>query len=134
MVLFALLIGVVLIVAAIRNSHSTLFTAIATDVPQFVVWGAAIVAVGAVGFIPGMKPVSRGLLALILVVLILQNYKSMIKGFENAWQHPPEANPTGAVVDNSKAGPGIAGSPSIGDLFRIYQSAGVDGGFGAGHG
>ena len=89
MIFFALIIGVVLIVAAIRNSQGALFAALGQDVPAFVVWAAAIFALGAIGFIPNLRPVSRGLLALVLVVLVIRNYKQILSGFQNAWQHPP---------------------------------------------
>jgi hypothetical protein len=104
MIFVALLIGAVLIVAAVRNSQGALFAALKQDVPAFVVWAAAIFAIGAIGFVPGLKPVSRGLLILVVTVLILRNYKQILQGFDSAWQKPPEAAPT----DNSKS----AGAPS----------------------
>lgn len=88
MPLFALIIGVILIVAAVRNSQGALFKAIGQDAPSFLVWAAAILAIGAVGFIPGLKPVSRLLLALIVVVLFVNNYKQAVQGFQNAWTQP----------------------------------------------
>lgn len=90
MTFFALIIGIALIVAAMRNSQDALFSAIGTDVPNFIVWAAAIFALGAIGFVPGLKPVSRALLALVITVLIVTNYKKIIAGFENLWQHPPK--------------------------------------------
>lgn len=130
MVLVALFVGVVLIVAAYRNSQNDLATALASDVPQFVVWAAAIVAIGSIGFVPGLKPVSRGILALVIVVLILQNYKAILSGFQNAWQHPPQSN---AVVDNSKGGTGIIGNVNtISNLIQnAYGSVDGSGGFGS---
>lgn len=80
MPLIALIIGVVLIAAAIRNTQGTLFSALSEDVPAFMVWGAAIFAVGAIGWIPGISPVSRGLLALVIVVLVMNNYQRIIEG------------------------------------------------------
>lgn len=81
MILVALIIGVILVVAAIRNSQGALFNALGQDVPGFVVWAAALFAVGAVGFIPGLKPVSRGLMALVLIVIVLNNYQAILNGF-----------------------------------------------------
>lgn len=104
MIIIALLIGVILIVAAIRNSQDALFKALATDVPEFVVWAAAIFAVGAIGFIPGLKPISRGLLALIIIVIVLHNYKNILAGFTNAWQSPPPAS--SAVSDGATSAAG----------------------------
>ncbi len=95
MIFVLLLLGLILIVAAIRNTQGTLFTALGADVPAFFVWGAAILALGAIGFIPGLKPVSRGLLALVLVVLVLHNYQGIISGFQNAGTIP--ATPSGGT-------------------------------------
>jgi hypothetical protein len=123
MIFFALIIGVILIVAAVRNSQGSLFSALGQDVPAFVVWASAIFALGALGFVPGLKPVSRGLLALVLVVLILRNYKQILSGFNNAYQNPPAYAPgkadsaatpapaTGAAVSNT------SGAQSLLDLF-----------------
>jgi hypothetical protein len=83
-ILVALMIGIILVVAAIRNSQASLFSALATDVPQFVVWAAALLALGMIGFIPGLKPISRGLLALVIVVIVLRNYSGIISGFQAA--------------------------------------------------
>lgn len=82
MILIALLIGAILIVAAIRGSQGALFSALGEDMPGFVIWGAALFAVGAAGWIPGLKPVSRGLLALVIVVIVLNNYQAILDGFK----------------------------------------------------
>lgn len=104
MILVALFIGAILVVAAIRNSQGALFTALYNDVPAFVVWAAAIFAIGAVGFIPGLKPVSRGLLALVILVIVLNNYQNIIKGFQDAWQNPTKAGTTANSGSNSSSG------------------------------
>jgi len=88
MTLILLIVGAVLVVAAIRNSQGALFSALQTDVPGFVVWAAAILALGALGFVPGLKPVSRGLLALVLVVIVLKNAKGVLADFQGLWQNP----------------------------------------------
>jgi hypothetical protein len=88
MILVALVIGAIVVIAAIRNSHRALGAALMQDVPAFMVWGAAIVAVGAIGFIRPMQPVSRALMALVITVIILRNYKGIIGGFQSAWQTP----------------------------------------------
>jgi hypothetical protein len=89
--LIALFLGIVFIVAAVRNSQGALFTALETDVPKFVIWGAAIIAVGAIGAIPGLKGPSRLLLALVITVIIVNNYQKLIIGFQSAWTNPPAA-------------------------------------------
>lgn len=82
MILLALFLGVVLIASAIRGNYADLFAALSQDVPGFVVWGAALFAVGVIGFIPGLKPVSRGLMALVIVVIVLNNYQKILDGFK----------------------------------------------------
>jgi Flp pilus assembly pilin Flp len=89
--LIALFLGIILIVAAVRNSQGALFSALGTDVPKFVIWGAAIIAVGMIGAIPGLKTPSRLLLGLVVTVLIVNNYQKLISGFQSAWQSPPKA-------------------------------------------
>jgi len=91
LILVVLGIGIILLVAAIRNTYGSLFAALGIDVPHFVTWGAAIVALGAIGFIPGLKPVSRGLLALVIVVLVFQNYTNILKGFQSVATAPKAA-------------------------------------------
>jgi len=127
MVLVLLAIGAILIVAAFRNSQGSLFAALYQDIPAFVTWAAAIFAIGAVGFIPGLKPISRGLLALILVVIVLRNYKQILAGFENTWSNPTPAAPAGGnITDKADASAfGIApGDPhAILDLGSDFASA-----------
>lgn len=82
MAFLAILIGVILIVAALRDTQGELFSALLADVPAFGVWAAAIFALSLVGFVPGLKPVSRGLLALVILVIVLRNYQNIITSFK----------------------------------------------------
>jgi hypothetical protein len=102
MIILALLVGVLLIVSAIRGTQGTLFSALAEDVPGFAIWGAALVAVGAVGFIPGLKPVSRGLMALVIVVIVLNNYQSILDGFKSGLE--TVAHGTGTTKEAAPGG------------------------------
>jgi hypothetical protein len=99
-----ILIGAVLIVAAYRNTYGQLATALETDVPAFATWGLAIVAVGALGWIPGMRQVSRWLLALVLVVIVLRNYQALLNGVAGLKSTPAASaaapSPASAYVAN----------------------------------
>lgn len=90
MILFLVLIAAVLIVAAIRDTQGDFFAAIREDVAAFGTWGAALIAIGLLGFIPGVKPVSRALLGLVIVVLFVNNYQAIVSGFSKAWSGPDE--------------------------------------------
>lgn len=86
MILILVFIAIVLIVAAFRDKQGELFSALGTDVPAFGTWAAAIIVIGLIGFIPGFRTVSRGLLALVIVVLVINNYQGVLTGFNHAWQ------------------------------------------------
>lgn len=72
---FALLIiGITLVVAAVRNTQNTLITLLQTDFTganNFWYWIVALLAVGAIGYVPKLKPLSDGLIVIILLALIL---------------------------------------------------------------
>ena len=103
----ALVIGSILVVAAIRDNHGTLFAALAVDIPAYVTWGAAILAIGAIGFVPNLKPVSRALMTLILIVLILNNYQSILSDFTKVSK--PGSDASGSTSGNG-SGDGKRGS------------------------
>lgn len=128
MILVILLIGVVVIVAAVRNSQAALGAALLVDVPAFVTWAAAIFAVGAIGWIPHLKPVSRALLALLLTVLVVRNYQAILAGFERAWQSPPApaAAPASGGSGGSSGG-GLSFDP--GQFLAAYETASQIGAF-----
>lgn len=72
---FVLLIaGTVLLVAAVRNTQDNLFSLIKGDFTgpnNFIFWFIAILAIGAVGYIPKAKPISTAFLVLVVLVLVL---------------------------------------------------------------
>jgi hypothetical protein len=105
MIIVALLIGLILIAAAIRGTQGALFSALGTDLPAYVVWAAALVAVGSLGFVPGLKGPSRALLALVIVVLILNNYQAILAGFAAV------SSPTSGTAAGNAAPAGAASPP-----------------------
>src|ERR1700744_1855791 len=104
--------GIIIIVAAVRNTYKQLGTALATDVPGFTVWAAAVFAVAAIGWIPGMKSVSRGLMTLVLLVLVLSNYSNIVAGFTNAWQTPASPANSGGSTSTTTGNQGLVGGSS----------------------
>jgi len=72
---FALLIiGITLVVASVRNTQDTLIGLLAADFTgpaNFWYWIIALLAVGAIGYVPKLKPLSDGLIVIILLALIL---------------------------------------------------------------
>lgn len=77
---FALLIvGIVLVISAVRNTQDDLFTLVKGDFQGdgtsrgFLVWMLAIAIIGVIGYIEELRPLSRAFLTLIIVVLFLKN-------------------------------------------------------------
>jgi hypothetical protein len=72
---FALIIvGAAFLVAGVRNKQDDLFRLVRNDFTgpnNFIFWVISILAIGAVGYIPKLKPISDGFLALVILVLIL---------------------------------------------------------------
>lgn len=67
--------GAVLVAAAVRGTQGQLFTLIRGDFSgpnNFIYWVVSILMVGALGYVPKLKPISDGFLVLIIVVLFLR--------------------------------------------------------------
>lgn len=117
-----LIIASVLLVAAVRNTHGQLLSAIKTDVPAFAIWAAAIFGVGVIGFVPGLKPVSRGLLALLIVVIVLTNYQKLLGAFTGVAfgaQAQAQAGGSGGTMINASGG-----GPDPGMVDRLLSLVG----------
>ena len=137
MVFVLLLIGVVLISVAYKGTQHDLFAELAKDIPNFGIMAAAIVALGIVGFIPGLKPISRGLLGLVILVIVFNNYDKVIPGFKNTFVSlgGPKSNTqtsnSSAIKSNGSgfAIPGLESFPGLGDAVNsAIGSVGFGGG------
>lgn len=122
MIVGLIIVALLLIVTAFNNSFDGLTTALEQDIPQYAIWGLAIAAIVAIGYIPGMQKPSRWLLLLVVVVLVLTQYQNVINGFSQfASSTTPSgsgaAEPTSQYVQSQGANPTptqqeIAGMPS----------------------
>jgi hypothetical protein len=82
MAFIAVLIGAVLIVAAFNGTHQTLAKQLEADIPGYFKWGLAVVAVLALGYVPGLRTPSRWLIGLVVLVVVLTNYQNIIDGIK----------------------------------------------------
>jgi uncharacterized membrane protein YgcG len=73
---FALLIvGLLLVVSAVRNTYGQLFQLVSNEFSgpgNFIYWIVAILIIGAVGYVQKLKPLSDGFLVLVILVLVLK--------------------------------------------------------------
>lgn len=73
-------VGIVLVIAGIRNriiagdpSLVSLLKQDFTGTDPFWKWFAAIFLIGAIGYIPNLRPVSRAFMALVIIVFLINN-------------------------------------------------------------
>ena len=69
-----ILIGLLLTIAGVRGKHNELFALVQGDFTgqnSFVYWLAAIAIIGGIGYVPALKGLSNAFMALVLIVLVL---------------------------------------------------------------
>jgi hypothetical protein len=123
-----LLIGAVLIVVALNNTHAQLATQLESDVPGFFRWGAAIVALLALGYIPGLRTPSRWLLALVVVAVVVKTsvgtqILAQIANFAKSPGAVTPAAPASGSTASAPSGGGFSGG-SISDFLSASGGSG----------
>jgi hypothetical protein len=123
---FALLIiGTVLVVAAVKNTQSDLVGLLKKDLSgpnNFIYWIVAILIIGAIGYIPKLKGLSTGFLGLVLLVLFLAKgdpskasggfFEKFTQGIGSATA-TAAATPAAVAATNTIIGPGTTANPPV---------------------
>jgi hypothetical protein len=107
-----LILGALLVIVAFNNSFSALATELEQDIPGYFKWAAAIAAILALGYIPGMRTPSRYLLGLVLLVILLTNYQQIYAGFTAFASSGGATSGVGAAVPNPTASYVAANAPA----------------------
>lgn len=102
-----LVIGALLVVVAVRGTYANLGTMLVNDFTGasvgkgFLVWVAAIAAIGALGWIPGLRTPSRLLLAMVILAIFISNsgvfaqaQKAVSGGIPSVTVSTAQASPT----------------------------------------
>ena len=87
MALSLIVIGLLLVVAAVQDTQGTLFATVKEDFTgpnNFVQWIVALFLVGAIGYIPKLKGFSLALLALVLLAIFLRNGTGFFSQLQSA--------------------------------------------------
>ena len=125
-----ILVGTVLALSAYNNTLDQLSTALEQDLPGYAKWAAAIGGIVVLGWIPGMRDLSRMLLALVLVVIVVRNYQNVLASFQGLTQpvQPAQAaaTPVQTYAQETQAISGLGSSSAVSSIGQ-----GI-GGFGAG--
>ncbi len=127
MPLLFFIVGATLLVSTVRGSQNVLFQLLAADVPAVTEQVGAIVLIGMLGYLPGMQTPARALLALVIIVVLLdeQGAWAAIQQTLSAAQSGQEPSiPTAqavTVVSPPVTAPAQSGSssPSGGGLSQI---------------
>jgi hypothetical protein len=102
-----LILGAVLFISAIRNTQGNLFTLLGGDFTgsnNFIFWVVSILAIGALGYIPKLKPLSAAFLALVIIVLFLTKGVGFFSQLTAGIGSTTSATPGGSGVATSALG------------------------------
>jgi hypothetical protein len=127
------LFGIILVVSGVRGrvtqgnpSLVSLIQADFTGSDPFWKWMLAILLIGAVGYIPNLRPISRAFMALVIIVFLLSNqglFTQLQAVFKNT---STNTVPTSSPLPNTTAlsGTGTSLMPT-GDVQGILNTAGL---------
>jgi len=119
---FALvIIGLVLLVASVRNTQSQLFTMVQGDFTgpnNFVYWFLAMIIIGSIGYVPKLKAFSNAMLGLVIVVLFLKKGTGFFAQFQQA------ISTTQIASALSSSGITNVGAASTGSLLSAFGASG----------
>ena len=96
-----LALGILFFIVSLQGTQGSLFTLLKSEfvgTNSFVVWAAAFVIIGLLGYIKPIRPITHAFLVLLLLVLVLTNGKGFFSQFNSALRSPvaPPA-PTGTT-------------------------------------
>lgn len=101
-----IIIGLMLLVSGVRNTQTDLYTLVKGDFTgdnNFIFWTLSILAIGAVGYAPRLKPVANAFLVLVIVVLFLSN-KGFFANFNRQIGLTENDSKTSAASGTTKSG------------------------------
>jgi hypothetical protein len=123
-----ILVGITLALVAYNNTQDQLASSLEQDLPGFLKWGAAVVAIVGLGYIPGFNRFSRLLLGLVILVIVLKNYSAILQSFEGL--SSTAAGQAQQAVSATPTTPEAAYAAAIDPSAGFAASA--SGGFGSG--
>lgn len=82
-----LIVGTLCVFAGVRNQASTLLTLVKSDLTgsdNYIYWMLSILVLGSLGYVQTLRPVSRMMLALVIVCMILKRGNGFFSQFGTA--------------------------------------------------
>lgn len=127
MIFGLILLGLLLMDTAIKGTQHELGQQLQSDLigaNGFIVWIFAILAIGAIGYIPGLKTASNYLLALLLTVVVIRN-GGVFQQFQTALQQASQSGPAPSIAPKPTS-LDSSGSSSSGGSSSSSSSGGGD--------
>lgn len=121
MAFMVLIIGVIVLIVAIRGTYGDLAAYLIADIPGYMRWALAIVAICSLGYAPKMQTFSRGLLALVGIVILLTQWNNMAAGLANFRAAVAGETGQGAVAPDTTSGSAI--QPIQNTNYQLAQAA-----------
>jgi hypothetical protein len=110
-----LLVGILFFVVALQGTQGSLFSLLKSEfvgTNSFVVWAAAFVIIGLLGYIRPIRPITHAFLVLMLLVLILTNGKGFFSQFNAALRSPvAPASAASSTSSSASSSPGAIAAP-----------------------
>jgi hypothetical protein len=122
-----LIVGLGFLVVAVRGTQKDAFALLQSEFSgpnSFVRWALAIFILGALGYIPVIKPVTRALLVLVLLVIILTNGKGLFAQFNTQVRNPVAPSSATTSGTSSASVSGLAALPALAALPPLQSQAG----------
>jgi len=117
-----LIIGITLLVAGVQNTQADLFTLLKKDFSAFLMWFIAIFLIGALGYIPKLKPLSTAFMGLVILVLFLSKGTGFFAQFTSAL-NSAQAAPASPPAASGQSG--LGSLPSLPSLGSLLTNSGV---------
>jgi len=111
-----LIIGLILIISAVRGTTKTVFALFESDGQAFISWFLIIIILGVVGISKTLRPVSNSFLVLVLVVFTLKNSGGIFSSFKQL----TVATPSSADATPTSAATNPAVSPALTQALQQY--------------
>jgi hypothetical protein len=99
--------GIVLITVAVRGTHQEFYQLVKGDFigpNNFIYWVIAIAVIGAIGYVPRLKPISDGFLILVILALFLNDKRGFFKMFEDQIAQTQHGSSTSGVSVGASRG------------------------------
>lgn len=135
MPIFFFVVGLVLIVTGVNGTVKDAGALLKKDFTgpnNFFIWVFAILAVGAVGYIPKAKPLSYGFLTLVFIIILFKSGSGFFNQFRDVMaklnagqslsqssQSVEQSNPLLHFVDSGTGGDG-GGQPDYEQLMQMF--------------